>query len=52
MTIYNGAEYVDTAYVWAMTSVNITTAFRKCGIFSYNGDIFTDIDILPTEVSD
>ena len=52
MTIYNVAECVGQAYPKAMTPVNITSAFRKCGIFPYDPDVFTEIDFLPSSVTD
>ncbi|KAJ2937666.1 hypothetical protein O0L34_g17476 [Tuta absoluta] len=52
MTIYNIAECVGQAYPKAMTPINITSAFRKCGIFPYDPDVFTEIDFLPSSVTD
>lgn len=52
MTIYNVAECVGQAYVKSMTPINITSAFRKCGIFPFDANIFTDIDFMPSEVTD
>lgn len=52
MTIYTVAECVGEAYARAMTPINITAAFKKCGIFPYNPDIFTDLDFLPSDVTD
>lgn len=52
LTIYNVAECVGIAYMRAMTPINITNAFKKCGIFPYDDQIFTDIDFMPSEVTD
>lgn len=46
LTIYNIAECVGPAYMRAMTPINITNAFKKCGIFPYDDKIFTDEDFL------
>ncbi|CAH2085819.1 unnamed protein product [Euphydryas editha] len=42
LTIYHVAECVGQAYLKAMTPINITYAFRKCGIHPFNDLIFTD----------
>ncbi|KAJ2945327.1 hypothetical protein O0L34_g9416 [Tuta absoluta] len=52
VTIYNVAECVGQAYQKAMTPINISAAFKKCGIFPFNPDIFEDIDFMPSEVTD
>ncbi|KAJ8732554.1 hypothetical protein PYW07_015153 [Mythimna separata] len=52
MTIYNVAECVGVAYARAMTPMNIFAAFKKCGIFPYDPEVFTDIDFLPSDVTD
>lgn len=52
MTIYSVAECVGIAYQKAMTPVNISQAFRKCGIFPFDPNIFTEIDFLPSTVTD
>nr|XP_022915950.1 uncharacterized protein LOC111425884 [Onthophagus taurus] len=52
MTIYNFAECVGQEYQKAMTPINIATAFKKCGIFPYNADVFEDIDLMPSAVTD
>ncbi|KAK9685192.1 hypothetical protein QE152_g38235 [Popillia japonica] len=31
---------------------NITAAFKKCGIYPYDRHIFTDVDLLPSSVTD
>jgi hypothetical protein len=52
VTIYNIGEFVGQAYLKAMTPVNITNAFKKCGIYPFDDSIFTDADFLPSSVTD
>lgn len=52
MTIYNVAECVGLAYARAMTPMNISAAFKKCGIYPFDPEVFTDIDFLPSDVTD
>lgn len=52
MTIYSVAECVGQAYAKAMTPVNIASAFKKCGIFPFDPDVFTEIDFMPSLVTD
>ncbi|XP_072929474.1 uncharacterized protein [Epargyreus clarus] len=52
LTIYHVAECVGQAYLKSMTPVNITNAFRKCGIHPFDDSIFTDVDFLPSSVTD
>ncbi|XP_050295124.1 uncharacterized protein LOC126735215 [Anthonomus grandis grandis] len=52
VTIYQVAGFVGEAYQKAMTSANITSAFKKCRIFPFDREIFTDIDFLPCSVTD
>lgn len=35
-----------------MTPINITNAFKKCGIYPYDDSIVTDEDFLPSTVTD
>ncbi|KAJ2937446.1 hypothetical protein O0L34_g19354 [Tuta absoluta] len=51
-TIYQVAECVGSAYLKSMTPSNIVNAFKKCGIFPYDDEVFTDIDFLPSSVTD
>ncbi|KAJ2937102.1 hypothetical protein O0L34_g19464 [Tuta absoluta] len=51
-TIYNVADCVSQAYLKSMTPMNITKSFKKCGIFPFDDTIFTDIDFLPSSVTD
>lgn len=52
LTIYNVAECVGSAYLKAMTPVNIISAFKKCGIFPFDDCIFTEADFMPSTVTD
>lgn len=51
ITIYDLAECIGTAYNRAMTPMNIINSFKSCGIFPFDRNIFTDIDFLPSEVT-
>lgn len=51
-TIYNVASCVGEVYLRAMTPVNIAAAFRKTGIFPFNRHVFTELDFLPSSVTD
>lgn len=51
ISIYEIAACVGEAHMKAMTPINIMNAFRKTGIFPYDNNIFTDIDFLPSEVT-
>lgn len=51
MTIYNVAKCVGEAYARIMTPLNILAASKKCGIFPFNPEMFTDIYILPSDVT-
>lgn len=52
LTIYHIAKCVGEAYLKAMTPINITNAFKKCGIFPYDNSVFTEEDFLPSSVTD
>lgn len=52
ITIYEIAACVGEAYLKAMTPINICNAFKNTGIFPYDDNIFTDIDFLPSNVTD
>lgn len=52
ITIYNVADCVGQAYTKSITPINIASAFKKCGIFPYDADIFTEIDFMPSWVTD
>ncbi|KAJ8937004.1 hypothetical protein NQ314_012086 [Rhamnusium bicolor] len=51
-SIYNVAEYVGIAHAKAMTPENIQAAFKKVGIFPYDRYVCTEIDFLPSKVTD
>lgn len=50
-SIYDLAQYIGYAYSHAMIPVNITNAFKACEIFPYDRNIFSDIDFLPSDVT-
>lgn len=52
MTIYEIAFCVGSAHQKALIPSNIMAAFKKCGIFPFDRDIFTEVDFLPSSVTD
>ncbi|KAF9797287.1 hypothetical protein SFRURICE_006269 [Spodoptera frugiperda] len=42
----------NSAYLKAMMPINITNAFKKCGIFPHDNSVFTEEDFLPSSVTD
>jgi len=52
MTIYEIPEMVKQALPLAVTSNNITGGFTVSGIYCFNPNIFTDIDFMPSYVTD
>ena len=46
------AEFAGSAFVKAFNPENITSAFKKSGIFQYNSEIFTDDMFFPASVTD
>ncbi|KAE8740524.1 hypothetical protein FOCC_FOCC013970 [Frankliniella occidentalis] len=46
VTIYHVSAFVKTAMEKAMTPGTILAGFRKCGIFPFNPDVFTEADFL------
>ncbi|GFO48178.1 tigger transposable element-derived protein [Plakobranchus ocellatus] len=48
----NMAEIIDSAWTQATTLRNIQSAFTVSGICPYNRIVFSDIDYLPSSVSD
>lgn len=50
-TIYNISELLGLAFEKAMTPVNITSGFRKTGIFPFDRNTFTEDDFMPCEVT-
>ncbi|KAK4874769.1 hypothetical protein RN001_014129 [Aquatica leii] len=51
-SIYEVAECVGFAHQKALTPSNIINAFKKCGIYPFGDNVFTDIDFLPSAVTD
>ncbi|GBP27792.1 hypothetical protein EVAR_94196_1 [Eumeta japonica] len=51
ISIYNIAELLGQAFNRAMTPSNIKSGFRKTGIFPFDRHIFTDIEFMPSEVT-
>lgn len=52
VNIFHVAECVGTAFEKSMTPINIKSGFRKCGIFPFDRNIFTDDDYLLSSVTD
>lgn len=52
MVIYNIPTLLKIALQNASSPRNITSAFQSTGIWPYNKNIFTDIDFMPSEVTD
>lgn len=52
ITIYDLGEVIGIAFQKAMTPVNISKAFKKCGIYPFDKFIFTEEDFLPSSVTD
>ncbi|KAJ8706881.1 hypothetical protein PYW07_012959 [Mythimna separata] len=52
LSIDHVAQCAGEAYLKAMTPMNITDAFRKCGIYPYDESVFTEEDFLPSSVTD
>lgn len=52
MTIYETPEMVKQALPLATTPNNITAGFTVNGIYSFHPQIFTDIDFMPSYVTD
>ncbi|XP_050685281.1 uncharacterized protein LOC126979789 [Leptidea sinapis] len=52
LTISYIAECVGIAYMKAMTPINIINSFRKTGIFLFDQFIFTEVDFMPSPVTD
>lgn len=52
ISIYEVAACVGEAFLKSMLPSNITSAFKKCGIYPYNRNIFTEVDFLPSSVTD
>lgn len=52
VTIYEVGAFIGEAYQKAMTPMTIANAFKKTGIFPFDQTVFTDIDFLPSTVTD
>ncbi|KAJ8960158.1 hypothetical protein NQ318_003879 [Aromia moschata] len=52
VTIYEVAEFVNPAFSESFTISNICKSFEKTGIYSFNSNIFTDDDFLPSSITD
>jgi len=51
-SIYDVGEVVGRAYSLSLTPSNITSGFKKTGIFPFNRDAFSDEDFLGSDVTD
>ena len=52
MTIYDLPALVAIAYTNAVTLSNIQAGFKSTGIYSFNSQIFSDLDFLPGYITD
>ena len=52
LTIYDVGSYFNRSYIKSMTFNNITSGFKKSGIYPINSDIFSSEDFLPTYIFD
>ena len=52
MTIYDIPDMVGRAFPRAFTLVNIQSGFKVAGIFPFDRDIFSDLEFLPSDVTD
>ncbi|XP_047121411.1 MFS-type transporter clz9-like [Schistocerca piceifrons] len=52
LTIYDVAACVKIAHDRSMTPTNKRSAFKKCGIFPFDEDIFTAEDFMVSKVTD
>ena len=52
MTINDIPDMVGKAFPRAFTPVNIQSGFKVAGIFPFDGDIFSDLEFLPSDVTD
>lgn len=51
LTIYEVVRCVRIAHKKALTLSSILHAFKKCGIYPWDADVFTDLDFLPSAVT-
>ena len=52
LSLYYVAELSNKAFVKSCTLENITSSFRRTGIFPFNLEIFTEDEFLPFKVTD
>ncbi|KAF2894733.1 hypothetical protein ILUMI_11439 [Ignelater luminosus] len=52
MTIYDIPGIIKTAMPLALTQANVQAGFCKTGIYPYNGNLFQEVDIAPSFVTD
>ena len=52
MTVYDIPDMVGRAFPRAFTPVNIQSGFKVAGIFPFDRDIFSDLEFLPSDVTD
>ncbi|KAK4299196.1 hypothetical protein Pmani_028514 [Petrolisthes manimaculis] len=52
LTIYDIGSLVDTAFKRSMTPLNITSGFKRSGIFPFDDNVFDDSDFSPSVVTD
>ena len=52
VTIYDVGEIAGIAFLKSMTPANILNAFKKCGIFPFDRNLFNDDDFMPSMVTD
>ncbi|XP_076805471.1 uncharacterized protein LOC143449241 isoform X2 [Clavelina lepadiformis] len=52
MTIYDIPDMVGRSFPRAFTPVNIQSGFKVAGIYPFDSDIFTDVEFLPSDVTD
>ena len=52
ITIYDIPDMVGRAFPRAFTPVNIQSGFKVAGIFPFDRDIFSDLEFLPSDVTD
>lgn len=52
VTVFQISEIFGNAYVQAATMSTAINGFRKCGIWPYNKNIFTDVDFISAETTD
>lgn len=52
VTIYDVGAFIGEAYMKTMTPTSIVSSFRATGIVPFDRTIFTEIDFLPSTVTD